>query len=80
MHVQVKVWSLREGIPSLLVEKDVGAGSIFSGGFCGAPAAHLIYVGGDNGEVVVWDTRASQKVARQLGQANRIPQVFNQVR
>lgn len=78
--LQVKMWSLKESIPSLIVEKNVGAGSIFSGGFCGVPAAHLIYVGGDNGDVVVWDTRASQKVVKHLGQPNHIPQVFNKVR
>ncbi|GMH35121.1 hypothetical protein BSKO_02989 [Bryopsis sp. KO-2023] len=74
----VKIWDIGGGAPSLVVEKNVGAGSIFTGGFCGGSAPYLIYVGGDVGDVVIWDTRASVPVTKKYGDAVRVPQIFTE--
>ncbi|KIY96146.1 hypothetical protein MNEG_11815 [Monoraphidium neglectum] len=60
---KAKLWDVTGDAPKLLASKDAGLGAIFTAGFCGADAPHLLALAGAKGTVGVWDVRSAGAVA-----------------
>lgn len=63
--MQVKLWDVRTGQPSLLVSQDPGVGAVFNASFCN-DAPNLIACGGDKSSITVWDVLSSTAVAKKF--------------
>lgn len=64
--MQVKLWDVREGHPSLLASEDMGVGAVFTAGFC-PEAGWLVAAAGAKGTVAVWDVAISSAVHAAFG-------------
>lgn len=64
---KVKVWSLREGKPTLLAAQNLNVGAVFAMGYC-RDAPLILAAGGAAGTVSVWDTMSASAVAAYVQQ------------
>lgn len=70
----VKLWSITDNVPNLVVSRDLGVGKVFSANFGpDAEVAFRLAVAGSKGSVQVWDTSTNRAVRENFATRAKLP-------